>query len=406
MAPLDVARIRQDFPALNQQADGRPVVYLDNACMTAKPRQVLEAMQAYYHGFPGCHGRAAHRFGRLTTDAYEAARAEVARLIGAPDPGRVVFTKNSTEAINLVAAGTHWRQGDRVLTSDMEHNSNHLPWLAARRRHNIEVERFALNPDGTLDEDALAARLTPGVRLVSVFNISNVTGAALPLKRVVELAHAAGARVLVDAAQGFYLRPLDVTRLGVDYLALSLHKLFGPTGVGILYGAPGRLEELEPLIHGGEMVRDVTYDGFALAEVPGRFEAGLQNYAGAMGGGAAARYLSALPAQEVLAHVTDLNQRASRALEQVGGIKILGPADPTERHGILNFYLEGKPSEHVAQLLDQSHNIMVRAGVHCVHAWYHARGLPSTVRASFTIYNMAEEADLFAKSVADIARFF
>jgi cysteine desulfurase / selenocysteine lyase len=403
---FDVDALRADFPALSQTVGGKPLVYLDNACMTLKPEPVLRAMERYYREFPGCHGRAAHAFARKATEAYEQARASLAALIGAPSPGQVVFTKNTTEAINLVAGGFRWRSGDEILTSDLEHNSNLLPWEVARRQHGVVVRRFALAPDSTFDRDAFEAALSPRVRLVSVFHTSNVTGVSLPLEWIVERAHQNGSRVLVDASQGVGVEPLDVASLGVDLLAMSMHKVMGPTGVGLLYGKREVLEELSPLLYGGEMVADVHHGEFALAPIPDRFEAGLQNYAGIIGAGAAAGYLRDLPRQEATRHLTQLNRVATEGLAGVERIHILGPAAAEDRHGVLNFQLRGTPSEHVARILDESRNIMVRAGVHCAHAWFHATGRETSVRASFYLYNTTQEAELLARSVSEIARFF
>jgi len=403
---FDVDALRADFPALSQTVDGKPVVYLDNACMTLKPEPVLEAMQAYYHEFPGCHGRAAHAFARRATDAYEAARGSMARLIGARSPRQVVFTKNTTEAVNLVASGLRWRDGDEVLTSDLEHNSNLLPWEDARRRNGVRIRRFALAPDGSFDREAFTRALTPSVRLVSVFHTSNVTGVSLPLPWIVDQAHANGSLVLVDASQGVGIDRVDVARLDVDLLAMSMHKVMGPTGVGLLYGKADLLEDLAPLLYGGEMISDVRYEEFSLAAVPDRFEAGLQNYAGIIGAGAAADYLGRLPVDEAAAHLTALNRCATEGLAGVERVRILGPERAEERHGVLNFQLQGTPSEHVARILDESRNIMVRAGVHCAHSWYHARGEETSVRASFYLYNTLDEAKLLARSVGEIARFF
>ena len=401
----DVQEIRQQFPALIQQINGRPVVYLDNACMTAKPRAVLQAMEGYYLRFPGCHGRAAHTFGRLTTDAYEGARQAIARLLGAP-AGNLVFTKNTTEAINLVAAGLPWREGDAVLISDMEHNSNLLPWLALARTSGVEVLRFPLAPDTTFDAGAFQSLLTPRVRLVSLFHTSNVTGVSLPVREITELAHKNGSLVLLDASQGVGLERLDAPRLGVDFLALSMHKVLGPTGVGVLYGAGQRLQELRPLLFGGEMVADVDQQDFTLAGIPDRFEAGLQNYAGAIGAGAAADMLRSLPLEQAREHVIGLNRLATEGLSRLKGLSILGPMDPALRHGVVNFHLDGVPADHLARILDQSRNIMVRSGFHCAHSWYHARGIGRTVRASFFFYNTPDEARALVRSVEEVTRFF
>ena len=400
----DIDAIRADFPAITQQVDGKPVIYLDNACMTAKPTVVLRAMEEYYTRFPGCHGRAAHTFGRLTSDAYERSRARIAAFVGAKKPNQLVFTKNTTEAINLVARGLSWRRGDVVLTSDMEHNSNHLPWVQLGRDHGVTLRHFRLADDGTLDREAYERALGGGVRLVSVFHTSNVTGASLPVAWMVKQAHKAGARVLLDASQALTSDRLRLKDLGVDFAALSMHKLAGPTGVAVLYGKA--LDQLRPLLYGGEAVDDVNYNDFSLADVPARFEAGLQNYAGVMGAAAAADYLSALPLDALRRHLVELNRVAGEALEQLPGVRIVGPNDPAERHAVLNIDVAGIPAEHVARILDQGRRIMVRAGVHCVHSWYHAKRLEPTVRASFFFYNTVDDANHLAEAVGDVVRHF
>lgn len=403
---LDVEKLRRDFPALHEPSKGRLPVYLDNACMTLRPRPVLDAMEEYETRFPGCHGRAAHEFARRTTDAFEAARNSVARWLGAPSPRQVVFTRNATESINMVAAGFPWREGDAVLTGDMEHNSNLLPWYGVARRRGVRVQHFSLAPDSTFDPRAFAEALTPDVRLVAVSLASNVTGVALPIEEIVRSAHTNGSRVLLDASQGMTTHPVDVGRCKVDLLALSMHKSLGPTGVGVLYGEASVLESLTPLLYGGEMIDDVDHGEFALAPLPRRLEAGLQNYAGVIGAGRAAEYLAGLPPADVRAHLLVLNRIATEGLGSQPRIRLVGPDDPARRHGILNFHIDGIPSEHVGRLLDESRRIMVRAGHHCAHSWYRAQDLPTTVRASFFAYNTREEAALLAEAVRDISRFF
>jgi cysteine desulfurase/selenocysteine lyase len=403
---FDPDAIRRDIPALQGRQRGKPVVYLDNACLTPKPEPVLRAMDRYYREFPGCHGRAAHSWGAETTAAYDAARASIATFIGASSPQQLVFTRNATEAVGIVAQGLGLEAGDRVLTSDMEHNSNLLPWVAMGKRVGVVLDRFATTAEGELDRDAYLAALARGPRLVSFFQRSNVTGVGFPVRWMVEQAKARGALVLVDASQATSSERLEVAASGADFVALSMHKAFGPTGTGVLYGRREALEALTPLLYGGEMIADVRYEEFSLAPVPQRFEAGLQNYAGCIGAGAAAEWLRAMDPAAVQRHLAALNQRATDALQGIRGLRIVGPVDPAARHGILNFAVEGVPSSHLAQVLDQSRNIMVRAGVHCVHSWYAARGLPPTVRASFALYNTLDEAELLGRSVRELAAFF
>lgn len=405
---LDFSTSRRDFPALAVKARGKPVVYFDNACMSLKPRQVVEAMERYYYEFPGCHGRVDHLFGRRTTEAFSEARRKFQRFVNARFAEQIVFTRNATEGINWAAQFLPLREGDTVLTSALEHNSNFLPWQRLARTKGIRHEFFELSEEGCWDEDAFRSALdrVEKLRLVSVVYTSNVTGVTLPIEEIVALAHERGAMVLVDAAQAAAHRAIDVQRLDADLLVLSAHKFFGPTGVGALYARRELLEKMTPPLTGGETVEDVTYVGHTLSGIPDRYEAGLQDYAGIIGAGAAIDYLSELDREAARDHEVQLNRSASEAVREMPGTRILGPEAAEERGSILNFVVEGIDPLEVANLLDETAGIMVRGGKHCCHAWYNQNGLRGSVRASFAFYNTADEVDRLVSTLRKVLKYF
>ena len=350
----------------------------------------------------GCPGRAGHRFSREATEVIEAARGEVARYLGAADPGEIVFTRNATEALNLVAACMGFRPGDGVVTTGLEHNSNLLPWqrLAAARdvRHTI----LPVDPARGLDLGELERALDQDVKLVSLFHVSNLCGIELPVSEIAEIVHAAGARLLVDGAQGALTHPLALSDTGVDLYACSFHKLFGPTGVGALRVAPDLMARWPAFHVGGDTVEDVRYREATYASGPRRFEAGVGNAIGAVGAAAAVRYASRLGPARIHAHVIELNRQASAALATFDRVHLIGPPEPERRNAILNFHVAGLDSRALAGLLDQRAGVMTRYGKHCVHAWYHASGTPDSLRVSFSAYNTPEEVTRFTDTLAAI----
>jgi cysteine desulfurase/selenocysteine lyase len=402
----ELVRLRADFPALAQRIHDKPVVYLDNACMSLRPQVVLDAMTAYYTQFPGCHGRVDHYFGTATTKAYRGARESVQGFLGARQPSEIRFTRNTTESINIIANVIGLQPGDAVVSSDLEHNSNLLPWLALRQRAGVEHRIVPTAPDTTFDLDAFRARLDGRVKLVSVLHSSNLSGVTFPIADIVAEAHRVGALVLVDAAQGMLHGDLDVRALDVDFLAFSGHKVLGPTGTGVLYVKEELLKDLPCFLFGGETVQDSTYEGFTLGLPPDRYEAGLQDYAGAIGLGAALDYVREVGTRSIARQIARLNARATDALAKTRGVTILGPADAARRGGVLNLLVEGVDAGDVAYLLNKHANIMTRSGKHCVHSWYNARKVPNSLRASFSFYNTPEEVDFFVWTLRDIMRFF
>ncbi len=398
MTLLDPA-IRADFPALEQRIRGRAPAYLDSACTTLRAQPVIDAMVALQRGPLGCHGRSAHSFGRATSEAYEGARETLQGFIGAREAREVVFVRNTTEAINLVAWSFPWRAGDTVLTTDLEHNSNLLPWQRLARQGRVVHRVLRVDPARGLDLAALEKRLV-GVRLLALPHVSNLFGIRFPIAEVVRLAHAAGAVVLVDGAQAVATHPVDVAALGVDFYAFSFHKMFGPGGGGVLYGRAQQLETLRPFIAGGGTVEAATYDDARFEPLPMRLEAGVGNYEAVAGGAAAVRYLQRIGQQRLHDHVVELNRIATRGLSRLGRVEILGPADAQQRGGILSFHVRGMGSEGLARMLDHSAGIMVRHGKLCVHAWFDAQRAPDAIRASFSAYNTPDEVKRFVRTVA------
>jgi cysteine desulfurase / selenocysteine lyase len=395
-------RFRADFPALRPREDGRAPVYLDSACMSLVPTPVLEAMEAYYRDFPGCAGRSLHRFAEEVGRRYEGARAAYAGWLGRRDPNGVVFVRNATEAINLVAQGLMYRRGDRVLVTDREHNSNLIVWQRLATERGIRLEVLPLPDDGTFDADAFEARLATGVRLVSFFHTSNLDGRSLPIQEITERAHDRGALVLFDGCQAAPHLKLDLDHAGVDFYAVSAHKMLGPTGIGVLAAAPGPVAELRPLLVGGETVEWSTLTAHQLRPPPHRFEAGLQNYAGVIGAHAALDYLGRVGPEEIAAQQTDLNDRVSRAFAGEPRVHLLGPPAPHDRPSIYAFALDGIDPHDAALFLDEGHEVMVRSGMHCVHSFYERRGLPGNVRASFYLYNDRADADALIEGLREL----
>ena len=393
---------RTDFPALRQEPGRTVPVYLDSACMSLVPRPVLRAMESYYQDFPGCAGRSLHRFAEEVGRRYEGARTAYASWFGRRDPSGIVFVRNATEAINLVAQGLTYRPGDRILVSDREHNSNLVVWQRLAAERGIRLDTLQLPEDGSFDFDAFETALASGVRVVSFFHTSNLDGRSLPIGEITERAHAHGALVLFDGTQAAPHLKLDLDRLGVDFYAVSAHKMLGPTGVGVLAAAPGPIAELRPLVIGGETVEWSTLTDHALRPPPHRFEAGLQNYAGVIGAHAALDYLARVGPPAITAQQLALNRRVSAAFEAEPRFRPLGPADPEERPSILAFTLDGIDPHDAALFLDEGYDVMVRSGQHCVHSFYERRGLSGNVRASFYLYNDRRDADRLIDGLTEL----
>jgi len=398
---LNVAIARDDFPILEKKFNNKPLIYFDSACMSLKPKQVLDAMNEYYTDYTSCVGRSAHRLGRIATDKYSEAREKIAKFIGAK-PEEIIFTRNTTEGINLIAHSLDFKSGDIVLTTDKEHNSNLLPWQLLKDK-GISHKICKSSSDGCFDFENFEKELCRSVKLVSMVHTSNVDGVTIPAKDIIKRAHENKSLVLLDAAQYAPHKRIDVKKLDVDFMAFSGHKMLGPTGVGILYGKYALLEKLKPFMVGGNTVKNTTYETHEFLKPPAKFEAGLQNYAGAIGFGAAVDYLQKIGLDSIEVHETELNRMISKEISEIPKLKILGPQNPELRSGIISFVIEGMDNHVIAQLLDKMENIAVRSGEHCAHSWFNAHKLQGSVRASLYLYNTKEEAKIFIETLKKIA---
>ena len=403
---LDVARVRADFPILAQRVRGKPLVFLDSAASAQKPRAVIDAMRgAMETQYANVH-RGLHWMSERTTDAYEAAREAAAGLMNA-DREEIVFTRNSTEAINLVAHSYGrgvMRPGQAVVISAMEHHSNLVPWQMLRDERGIELRVAPITDAGELDMPAFEALLADGkVGLVAITHMSNVLGTYTPAERIVRAAHAAGAKVLFDGSQAIVHRRVDVRALDCDFYAWTGHKLYGPTGIGVLYARRELLERMPPFLGGGEMIASVTYERTTWAEVPHKFEAGTPPILEAIGLGAAIGYVQAIGYPAIAAHEQALTDHALARLSAVEGLRVLGRAQ--DRGGVVSFTLDGAHAHDVATLLDRQ-GIAVRAGNHCAEPLMRRFGVDSTARASFGVYTTPEEIDALADTLARVKAFF
>jgi len=401
---FDIEAIRAEFPILSRSVHGKPLIYLDSAASAQKPRAVIEAMsQAMTTSYSNVH-RGLHTLANETTDAYEAARRSVARLLNA-DTNQIVFTKGATEAINLVAAGLgHSIQpGAEILLSQMEHHANIVPWHFLRERHGAVLRFVPVDDDGVLDMAALEAMLGPRTRMVAITHISNVLGTINPVRRIADLAHAVGAQVLIDGCQGIAHETVDVQALDADFYVFSGHKLYGPTGIGALYGKSDALAALPPYQGGGEMISSVSEDAITYADPPHRFEAGTPPILEAIGLGAAINWLETQDRQAIVAHEKALYVRAVEILGDYNWLKIIGQA--FDKAAIMSFSVEGAHAHDVAQILDR-YGVAVRAGTHCAEPLMRRFGLTSSARASFALYNTLAEAEAFADALVKAHGFF
>ncbi len=402
------SEVRRDFPLLQRSVDGKPVVYLDSAATSQKPRPVLEALQQFYEEFNANVHRGLYRIAELATLAYEQARAKLADFVGAR-PEEVVFTRGTTESINLVAyayGDAFVRPGDEILVTEMEHHSNLVPWQLLARRRDARLRVLRVRPeDGTLDLDSLEFLLTDRTRVVAVTHQSNVVGTINPVREIAERAHAVGAVVVVDGAQSVPHMPVRVQDLGCDFLAFSGHKMCGPTGIGVLWGRAELLAAMPPFHGGGEMIERVELDQSTFKDPPHRFEAGTPNIADAIALGVAADYLRSVGMEAVREHEASLVRYALAQLSEVPGVRVYGPRDPGARGGAVAFTLEGVHPHDVAQVLD-GEGVCVRAGHHCAQPLHRALGVQATARASVYLYNTPEDIDALVRGLERVRAFF
>lgn len=404
-AGLDVMRLRRDFPILRQTVNGKPLVYLDSAATSQKPQSVIDCEAYYYAALNANIHRGVHTLSQLATDAYEAARDTVQGLINAARREEIVFVRGTTEAINLVAAsyGQRLRPGDEILISAMEHHSNIVPWQLACERTGAILRVAPINDAGELLLDAFERLLGPRTRLVAVTHLSNALGTVNPVRYLIELAHAKGVPVLVDGAQAVPHLNVDVQALDCDFYAFSGHKLYGPTGIGVLYGKAALLDVMPPYQGGGDMIREVTFRRTTYNELPFKFEAGTPNIAGVIGLGAAIGYVSAVGLDAIAAHEHALLAYATGQAAQIAGLRIIGTA--ADKASILSFVLDGVHPHDAGTILDVE-GVAVRAGHHCAMPVMERFDVPATVRASFALYNTREEVDALFRAVCKAQEVF
>jgi cysteine desulfurase / selenocysteine lyase len=404
---FDVVEIRKDFPILKQKVHGKPLVYFDNGATSQKPQQVIDALSRYYSAENSNIHRGVHDLSERATAAYETAREKIRAFINAPTDKEIIFVRGTTEAINLVAQSygrSFLKTGDEIIVSAMEHHSNIVPWQLLRDAHGIELRVAPITDGGELDMDAFEALLADGkVGLVSMTHMSNVLGTYTPAERIVRIAHAHGAKVLFDGAQAVVHRRVDVQALDCDFYAFTGHKLYGPTGIGVLWGRRELLDRMPPFLGGGEMISSVSYERSTWAEVPHKFEAGTPPILEGIGLKAAIDYVQQIGYDAIAAHETALIDHALARLDAIEGVHILGRAQ--DRGGVVSFALDRAHAHDVATLLDRQ-GIAVRAGHHCAEPLMHRFGLESTARASFAIYTTREEIDQLADTLTRVREFF
>jgi cysteine desulfurase / selenocysteine lyase len=404
--PLDVEAIRRDFPILARKIHGQPLVYLDNAATTQKPESVIEAVADMYRRSYGNVHRGVHTLSVEATDAYEQAREKVRALVNAAQTGEIVFVRGTTEAINLVAQ-TFGRQrvgeGDEVVVTALEHHSNIVPWQLLCDEKKARLKVLPIDRSGEVRVEELERLLTPRSRVVSIAHVSNALGTLVPVRRIVEIAHARGVPVLVDGAQAVPRLAVDVRALGCDFYAFSSHKMYGSTGVGVLYGRAELLDAMPPYQGGGDMISSVTFEKTTWNVLPYKFEAGTPNIAGVIGLGAAIDYLAKIGIENVTGHERDLLDYATRSLTALSGLNVIGTA--REKIGVLSFTLDGIHPHDIGTVLDQE-GIAIRTGHHCAQPVMEFFGIPATARASLALYNTRGEIDALVEGIRKVQRMF
>ncbi len=399
---MDVSSIRQDFPTV-RNGNG---VYLDSACQSLKPDCVIKKVLEYYEEYPACGGRSVHSMATRVSMEVDETREKLASFFGCDNPSEFIFTRNTTEGMNTVARGFGLKKGDTVLTLDVEHNSNHVQWLAMEEDTGIKRRYCKTSDDGVFDIESFKKVMDRDVKLVSMGHMSNVTGCTIPIKEITEIAHDYGAAVLIDGAQSAPHMPVDLKDADVDFFCASLHKMLAPTGTGFMYGKEERLKELKPLIYGGGIVGLTTYDSVKISPAPEKFEAGLENYSGIIGASAALDYLKNIGMKNVAEHERHLQRLIQKGIEDIKGLHIIGPEDPDKRGGVFSFNINGLNPHDIAMMLDNMDGIMIRSGMHCAHPFLVSRNIEGTARASVYIYNDDSDIERFVRVLRKIVETF
>jgi cysteine desulfurase/selenocysteine lyase len=403
---FDVDAIRKDFPIFETRMHGKPLTYLDSAASAQKPRQVIDAMSDFYGAHYANIHRGVYQLSAEATQRYESVRSDVARFIGAPDPREVIFVRNATEAINLVArtfGEQEIRSGDEIVITTMEHHANIVPWQMLAERRGAILRVAAIDDDGVLDVDHLVSLLGPRTRILAFAEISNALGTINPVAKLTAIARERGITTLVDGAQAVPHRPVDVDALGCDFYAFSGHKVFGPTGAGVLYGRMPLLESMPPFLGGGDMIESVSFEGTTFAPVPQKFEAGTPDIASVIGFGAAVEYLEAIGMDRIAAYEQSLLVYATQQLEEIPGLRIIGRSK--EKAAVISFVLEDVHPHDIGTVLD-GEGIAIRAGHHCAQPLMNRMGVPATARASFSFYNTREDVDRLVAALQTTLELF
>lgn len=406
---MNVEKIREDFPILSRTTRGKPLVYLDSAATSQKPNAVIDAVSDFFRRYNANVHRAIYELGEEATREYEGAREKVAQFIHARSPNEVAFTKSTTESLNAIAYG--WgikgklKEGDEIVSTVMEHHSNHVPWFFVQDLRGVKLKWVGMTDDGALKLDDYDDLITKRTKVVTVTHCSNVLGTINPVQEIAKRAHEAGAICVVDGAQSVPHMPVDVQKIGCDFLAFSGHKMLGPTGIGVLYGKEERLQEMEPFIGGGEMIREVHLGSAKWNDVPFKFEGGTPNMAGAIGLGVAVDYLNGIGMDTVRRHEVELTEYALDALSDVKGFHGFGLPDASRRGGVISFSLGDVHPHDIASILDVE-GIAIRSGHHCAQPLMERLRVPATARASFYVYNTPEEVDRLAAGLRKVLDVF
>ena len=403
---FDVSQIRADFPILRRKVRGRPLVYLDNAATTQKPQAVLDALTAYYSGMNANVHRGVHELSEVATEAYENAREKVRGFFNARSTREIVFTRNATESINLVAQSfgrANIGTGDEVLISEMEHHSNIVPWQLLCEATGARLRVAPIDDRGELIMEELDKAITERTRLVAVAHMSNALGTVNPVEQIVRIAHARGAAILIDGSQAAYHMPVDVQSLDCDFYAATGHKLYGPTGIGVLYGKEQRLEAMPPFLGGGDMIRSVTFERSTWNDLPSKFEAGTPDISGAIGLGVALDYLTGIGFDAIGRHEADLLDYGTQTLNRIDGVRLIGTA--RRKASVLSFVMEGIHPHDIGTIVDRE-GVAIRTGHHCAQPVMERFGVPATARASLAMYNTRDEIDTLASALHRVRQMF
>lgn len=400
---LDVEQIRKDFPILQRKVHNKPLVYFDNAATSQKPKQVIDALNFYYNNYNANVHRSIHQLGEEATAAYEKSREKIAEFINAQYE-ETIFTKNSTEGLNLLAYSltSGLKPGDEIVISQLEHHSNFVPWQQMAKHLNLKLKFIEINENAELDKESIKKNITKKTKVVSIGHISNAIGTINPVEKIAKIAHENGALMVVDGSQAAPHMPLDMKKINSDFYVFTGHKMLGPTGVGVVYGRKELLEGMRPFLYGGEMINEVKFDGTTFNKLPWKFEAGTPNIAEGIGLGIAVDYLTKVGMQNILSRDRELLDYAMEKIREVGGITVYGPK---ERASILSFNVKGVHAHDVSQILD-SEGVAIRAGHHCCMPLMSVLGISSTARASFYLYNTEQEVDTFINAIHKVKKVF